>query len=341
MAIINVIILNARYFWLYIRAEKNTPSTVKITINFLRLYLHCSYHLLACFFFLVLILCVVFFFFVRSLWRSATPAKLLLHFMNCMFHPRLRKAFKSLMFTLSHTRSYMVCAHFIVYTQIFGVFRVCVLYSTDWQRDPFAAWVDMELHGAHSGAHLKRPIRSPNMCAWCWGILEWHSLTIYACIQWTHTINWSSILWTCNFAFIASGALVFLYIYRYISSLWLDFGHRIGLPRSSIIRRSGMTSEIYTRFTEWLAICAAVSSRRCSRLHDDDNTLIIMTNIALKRNILQAQAAFSVRRLRSTLTCALMKMCHNDYVHLSTLARSLHSSCSARKAPTFPTSNFH
>lgn len=202
MAIINVIILNARYFWLYIRwathlLRSKSPSTFCVCI--------CTVvtHHLACFLCADSLRCV--FFFCSSCsrtWRCAA----LLYCMSCMFHWRLRKAFKSLMFTLSHTRSYCTRSHFCIYAgiwRLYNVFGVCVVFdglaasslrSLSWYA---IAW--------RTRRALKTSDKKPeHVCIWCWGIREWHSLAIYACIQCTYTINWSSILWTCNFAFIAA-----------------------------------------------------------------------------------------------------------------------------------------
>lgn len=149
----------------------------------------------------------------------------------------------------------MVRAHFTVCAGICGVCITSseyVLYSMDWQRVPFAAWVDMALHGALWRA-LKTSDKKPeHVCIWCWGILEWHSLTIYACIHCTHTLNWSSILWTCNFAYIAARC--------YVVMAWLWPSHWTVL--SSIIRRSGMTSAIDTRFLKMMSdlCCRLVAS---------------------------------------------------------------------------------
>lgn len=152
--------------------------------------------------------------------RSST--KLLLHCMNCMFHPRLRKAFKSLMFTLSHTRSYG--AHTLPYTQVFGVCRVCCVYIR-WIGSEFTSQLELIWHCmARSGAHLKRPIRSPeHVCM----VLRYSRMAFSynICIFTVHTYN-KLIINIMDMQFcVYSGALVYIHMTLAI------------VLRSSIIRR--------------------------------------------------------------------------------------------------------
>lgn len=98
---------------------------------------------------------------------------------------------------------------------IYNVFRVCYIRWIG-SEVPFAAWVDMALHGALWRA-LKTSDKKPeHVCAWCWGILEWHSLTIYSHIYTVHTYN-KLIINIMDMQFcVYSGALVYTYIHIYI-----------------------------------------------------------------------------------------------------------------------------